>query len=160
MFSIPLWLLRGRWLIAAAAIALSACSTHPLTPAPTPPTNTPIGELRSPETCQQRGGTWDTGSRAVPGGLCVAGTAAACTKQGGQWQRICLLGTLACVLPYPDANKACTDASQCTGGRCHQRGEVRNTTGQLVGACIPNNNPCQGAIWIENGQTVPTPIAD
>lgn len=158
MFSTPLWRQGGRWLIAATAIALSACTTGPL--APPPPANVPIGELRTQQACEQRGGTWDTGSRAIPGGMCVAGTSAACVRQGGQWQRVCLLGTLACVLPYPDANKACTDASQCSGGRCHKRGEVRNTAGQLVGACIPNNNPCQGAIWIENGEAVPTPIAD
>ncbi len=41
---------------------------------------------------------------------------AACTQQGGVMRKVCLSQSLACVTPYPDAGKVCTDNSQCKGG--------------------------------------------
>lgn len=45
----------------------------------------------------------------------VPETEAACVDAGGRWERGGLAGRLLCVLPTPDAGKACTTAEDCTG---------------------------------------------
>lgn len=89
-------------------------------------------------------------------------TAAQCTAQGGHWQRVCLMGSLACVVPYADAGKACTDGSECAGKRClaPQGAGIFPGQGPMQGQCIANNNPCYFGINIEKGFTVPTAVAD
>lgn len=121
--------------------------------------------LGSPVTEAQRcvdgGGTWDTGNTRVPP-YCAKGTAAQCTASGGHWQRICMMGTLACVTPYADAGKACTDGSECAGKRCLAPTGTASLPGQgpMQGQCMANNNPCYFGINIEKGFTVPTAVAD
>lgn len=111
--------------------------------------------------CVAGGGTWDTGNARIPA-YCAKGTAAQCTAQGGNWQRVCLMGSLACVVPYADAGKACTDGSECAGKRCLAPQGAGTFPGQgpMQGQCIANNNPCYFGINIEKGFTVPTAVAD
>jgi hypothetical protein len=117
--------------------------------------------LTEAQRCLADGGTWDTGNTRIPS-YCAKGTAAQCTAQGGNWQRVCLLGTLACVTPYADAGKVCTDGSECVGKRClaPQGSSTFPGQGPMQGQCIANNNPCYFGINIEQGFTVPTAVAD
>jgi|GEM_PF-2390373 len=119
---------------------------------------TPVTEAQR---CVDGGGTWDTGNTRVPP-YCAKGTAAQCTASGGHWQRVCMMGTLACVTPYADAGKACTDGSECAGKRCLAPSGTASLPGQgpMQGQCITNNNPCYFGINIEKGFTVPTAVAD
>jgi hypothetical protein len=125
----------------------------------------PVAQVGAPATEAQRcvdgGGTWDTGNTRIPP-YCAKGTAAQCTAQGGTWQRVCMMGTLACVVPYSDAGKPCTDGSACAGKRCLAPQGTASFPGQgpKQGQCIANNNPCYFGINIEKGFTVPTAVAD
>lgn len=85
-----------------------------------------------------------------------------CVDGGGTWQRVCMMGTLACVVPHPDAGKSCTDGSACAGKRCLAPQGTASFPGQgpMQGQCIANNNPCYFGINIEKGLTVPTAVAD
>ncbi len=88
------------------------------------------------------------------------GTPAQCQASGGSWKRVCMMGTLACLQPYGDANKTCRSGVDCQGRRCLQAAEALHTTQPQTGRCIANNNPCYFGINLENGQPVPTAVAD
>lgn len=68
--------------------------------------------------------------------------AASCAAAGGSWQGVGLMNTPACVIPYADAGKACTDSDQCEGA-CWA--EVAMTPeqagGKVTGQCQPTNMP-------------------
>ncbi len=143
---------KALWAVAATAalVVLQACA-GPASAALTPA-----------QRCEADGGTWDTGSERL-GGHCARGTAAQCTAAGGRWQRVCMLGTLACVKPYADAGKACQSGHECLGRRClMDSGTPRSMAlqGPLVGQCIADDNPCHFGINLQNGQPVPTAVAD
>ena len=152
-----------RWL-AAGALALAGlwgCTGQGggAQPSATSPAAT------APQTEEQRcvagGGTWDTTNQRIPP-YCAKGTPEQCRAQGGNWQRVCMMGSLACVKPYADAGKACTDGSECAGKRClaPQGANVLPGQGPMQGQCIANDNPCYFGINIEKGYTVPTAVAD
>ncbi len=149
--------------VLALLLGLAACARQ--APPAAPPVAQPPAQASAPATDEQRcvaeGGTWDSGSQRVPP-YCAKGTAAQCTASGGSWQRVCMLGFLACVQPYADAGKACTDGSQCAGRRCLAPQGVSFVPGQgpMQGQCIANNNPCYFGVNIEKGFTVPTAVAD
>ena len=50
-----------------------------------------------------------------PGQTPTAAQTAACSAQGGTYGRGGLGGFWHCVIPYADANKPCSDASDCQG---------------------------------------------
>ena len=63
-----------------------------------------------------------------------------CAALGGQLQKVCRSQTLACLVPFRDAGKPCTDKSQCQG-RCLAVG--RPDMGVAVaGRCETNHGPC------------------
>jgi hypothetical protein len=40
----------------------------------------------------------------------------ACTQRGGKYEQVGMFGTWACVVPYSDGGRVCTEDSQCVGG--------------------------------------------
>jgi hypothetical protein len=138
----------------ALAWCLAACTTTK--PVEIPPSVTTPEEAR----CAAGGGTWDKRNFKLTDGYCAKGTPAQCQASGGSWQRVCMMGTLACVQPYVDANKTCRSGADCQGKRCLQAAEARGNSQSQTGRCLPNNNPCYFGINLENGQPVPTAVAD
>ena len=110
--------------------------------------------------CLEAGSTWITDNPVLPQGYCAKGTPAQCVANGGSWQRVCMMGKMACVQPYPDANKNCSTSSDCLGQRCLQSPEARGSTEQQTGRCITNNNPCYFGTNLVNGRPVPTAVMD
>jgi hypothetical protein len=140
------------WMGLLTACAASSIEAVPAAPAPTAMTE----EAR----CAAGGGTWDKRNFKLADGYCAKGTPAQCQASGGNWQRVCMMGTLACVQPYADANKTCGSGADCQGKRCLQAAEARGNSQSQTGRCLPNNNPCYFGINLENGQPVPTAVAD
>ena len=104
--------------------------------------------------CVASGGTWDVSMRDY-NGYCIKDNEPACLARGGTWRRICLSQSLACVMAYPDADKDCTDGSQCISGRClANRGKSKpEEDGLIHGQCKRNNDPCGCFSSINNGKT-------
>ena len=82
---------------------------------------------------------------------------AACEEAGGSVVGVCMFGMPACVLPYSDAGKVCTDGSECEG-MCvvdetnlgpNNRPEVGSAA---TGVCIADDNPCGCWFEISNGE--------
>jgi hypothetical protein len=70
-------------------------------------------------------------------------TLEACTKKGGTYRRVCLMGTLACVMPYSDGGKPCTDKKECQGQcRYEGQGETPSPGTKVTGACQRTTDPC------------------
>ena len=146
---------RVLWVL-ALAVTLSACaSPHDKAPLPAP-----AQAMTEQARCTASGSTWVTDHPLITQGYCAKGTAAQCQAAGGQWQRVCMMGTLACVQPYADAHKSCRTGADCQGQRCLQLPEARYRNEPQTGRCIANNNPCYFGIDLINGQPVPTAVAD
>lgn len=64
---------------------------------------------------------------------------ARCRTDGGTVQRLGMLRNEACVLPYADAGKSCTDSSQCLG-RCQLDMRAPVPEGTVHGLCQPTTN--------------------
>ena len=96
-----------------------------------------------------------------PSGVVLRPTAptadpAACTKQGGVIRKVCLSQSLACVVPYRDAGKACTDNAQCKGGCIYQStGKPLPAGGKVVGTCKRTNDPCGCFAEVVKGKVTP-----
>ena len=140
----------------AVAGALTACVVSKVVEGPAPAALQTSEEAR----CALGGGTWDKSNFKLTNGYCAKGTPEQCQASGGNWQRVCMMGTLACVQPYADANKTCRSGADCQGRRCLQAAEARGNSQSQTGRCLPNNNPCYFGINLENGQPVPTAVAD
>lgn len=112
------------------------------------------------QACAAKGGTWDAENVRITQGYCAKGTPAQCQAAGGRWQRVCMMGTLACVKPYADAGKACSDGSQCAGRRCLMAPGASPLVVPQTGRCIANDNPCHFGTNVVNGRAVATPVAD
>ena len=144
------------FVLLVVAGALTACAVSNVEATP------PLAQLPTSEEarCAAGGGTWDKSNFKLTDGYCAKGTPAQCQAGGGNWQRVCMMGTLACVQPYADANKTCRSGVDCQGRRCLQAAEARGNSQSQTGRCLPNNNPCYFGINLENGQPVPTAVAD
>ena len=138
--------------LAWAGAVLMACAA-PQSPPPAPTALTP--EQR----CVAEGNTWDVGNARM-GGHCAKGGPVQCEATGGRWQRVCMLGTLACVKPYADAGKACQSGRDCQGRRCLMKAGASPQVVPQTGQCIANDNLCHFGINLENGHAVPTAVAD
>ncbi|MBM3387251.1 MAG: hypothetical protein FJY36_06250 [Betaproteobacteria bacterium] len=146
------WRAFGAVAAAVALAVLQACvaTAHPRLEA---------AALTPAQRCEAEGSTWDASSERL-GGYCAKGSAAQCQALGGRWQRVCMLGTLACVKPYADAGKACQSGHECQGRRCLMNTGASRQWGAQTGHCIANDNPCHFGINLENGLPVPTAVAD
>ena len=136
--------------------AFTACAVSNVEATP------PLAQLPTSEEarCAAEGGTWDKSNFKFTNGYCAKGSPAQCQAGGGNWHRVCMMGTLACVQPYADANKTCRSGVDCQGRRCLQAAEARGNSQSQTGRCLPNNNPCYFGINLESGQPVPTAVAD
>lgn len=144
------------FMLLVVAGALTACAVSNVEVKP------PLAQLPTTEEvrCAVRGGTWDKSNFKFTNGYCAKETPAQCQASGGNWQRLCMMGTLACVQPFADANQTCRSGSDCLGQCCLKAAEARGNTQSQTGRCLPNNNPCYFGINLENGRPVPTAVAD
>ena len=85
-------------------------------------------------------------------------SARSCARQGGAIHRVGMSGGRACVIPYADAGRRCTDGSQC-GGRCLLNlDDPRNDAwrsappGQAVGQCEASDMTFGCHATIDNGE--------
>jgi hypothetical protein len=61
-----------------------------------------------------------------------------CEKQGGTAKETGIFRLPLCVLPYPDANESCENATQCEG-MCLPTGAQDPNTGKYPGQCQSTN---------------------
>lgn len=76
---------------------------------------------------------------------------AACAAQGGHMERVGRAQTLQCVIPYADANRACTDGAQCSSGRCLGPVEASGQS-NVSGQCQASNMQFGCYTTVRNGR--------
>lgn len=79
---------------------------------------------------------------------------AACRARGGSVQPVCMFQFPACVIPFPDGGKPCTDSSQCQG-MCWLRESALNgdNSGPVVGSCQEDTDTCGCYAEVRNGRS-------
>ncbi|MBO9717066.1 MAG: hypothetical protein J7507_09710 [Pseudoxanthomonas sp.] len=78
---------------------------------------------------------------------------AECAARGGTVRSVGMFATPACVIPYPDAGKACSDASECQGVCMAEAGAVVGDF--AIGTCQRDNRDVFGCYHeIEKGVVV------
>lgn len=97
----------------------------------------------------------DAGGQFFPREL-SATDRAACTSAGGRVERRGRLQAEACVRPFADAGKACTDTSQCQG-KCVSTG---NATDATAGQCQADDRLFGCYSEIKSGKAVNTICVD
>jgi hypothetical protein len=102
--------------------------------------------------CSSGGGTWDVARGYPAGWKCIPENRRSCTALGGTMRRVCFSGVMACVKPYKDAGKNCTDGSQCEGHRCVDVGNKVSDDGSILGQCKENDDPCGSFSAITSGK--------
>ena len=85
---------------------------------------------------------------------------AACAKAGGEVRPVCRMQKPMCVVTFADANKACSDSSECGSGRCLSVNTTATSGQAAKGQCSPTNDPCGCYQRIEDGVALPTLCAD
>jgi hypothetical protein len=81
-----------------------------------------------------------------------------CSARGGTIQPVCLSGGLACVVPYRDGGKRCSDKSDCTG-QCLYEGPAPAPPA-ATGSCQRTNDPCGCKSPIHHGHVQSTVCLD
>ena len=115
-------------IIALALAALAACAP-PVSPA--------------------AGGAADPAPISAPADA-GSSEAAACQARGGTLRPVCMMGSLQCVISYPDAGRACRDGDDCQGD-CRTDAGAR--AGQAVtGQCQASSDPCGCFATVEDGR--------
>jgi hypothetical protein len=74
-----------------------------------------------------------------------------CQAKGGTLRRICLMGTMSCVLKYADGGKSCTGKAQCLG-QCRFEGAPPPPAASVVGVCQRTTDPCGCFAIVEGGR--------
>lgn len=115
-----------RMIFAAAALMLAAC---------TQPAMAPATQTEAPAKVD-----WQAAQNADQ-----------CGAIGGNWRPICLMGKPACVVPYADAGKSCSDSSECSG-RCVTGDTGAKPESAVRGICTANSDPCGCFQLVENGK--------
>jgi hypothetical protein len=95
-------------------------------------------------TCAQSSSTRDTAATPEV-------DRAKCEAAGGAVQRVCLAGALACVVPFADAGRSCSDSSECEGLCLVEEGNWEPGA-LVVGACQEDSNPCWCASEVKQGK--------
>jgi hypothetical protein len=74
-----------------------------------------------------------------------------CQANGGAVRGVCMFGIPACVIPYSDAGKACSDSSECEG-LCwiENWGMAQGTV--ATGHCTSNAQDCLCGVEVLNGK--------
>lgn len=89
-----------------------------------------------------------------------AGERASCAAKGGNYTRVGLLGSWACVLPMPDAGKVCSDNADCAG-QCIFDGQGAPGPDVTVhGLCQRTNSPFGCYSVVEHGHAQPPLCVD
>ena len=78
---------------------------------------------------------------------------AACSAEGGTVKGVCMFGMPACVRPYRDGGKACTDGSQCEGNCIQTEPWVPPGT-ETTGICETTDEPCGCTSEIVEGRAL------
>ena len=81
-----------------------------------------------------------------------------CNARGGTIQPVCMLGNLACVVPYRDGGKRCSDKLDCTG-QCLYEGPPPAPP-SATGTCQRTNDPCGCKAPIHHGHVEPALCVD
>jgi hypothetical protein len=81
-----------------------------------------------------------------------------CNARGGTIQPVCMLGKLACVVPYRDGGKPCSDKRDCTG-QCLYEGPDPAPP-NAAGSCQRTNDPCGCRAAIHHGRVQPRVCLD
>lgn len=124
-----------RFLLILAALFLASCA-----PPPAPQSDPPRDESISPGGSVQE--------------------AQACSKAGGTWRRVCLMGTWSCVMTHRDGGKTCKDKKDCKG-QCRYEGSESLAPGSTVtGVCQRNSDPCGCFAEVRDGKLQPALCAD
>jgi hypothetical protein len=90
-----------------------------------------------------------------------------CLARGGAWKRACVSQEYRCVVPYPDAGKACSDSSECKGqclvdltdqcdasGKC-VHAKVPEAGSEVAGMCQVDDDPCGSFMVVKKGRAQP-----
>jgi hypothetical protein len=85
---------------------------------------------------------------------------ASCKTAGGDWRRVCRMGKPACVVTYKDAGEACTDGSQCEGGKCVAEITTATPGAAAAGQCVINSDPCGCKTLITDGKAAASLCVD
>ena len=85
-----------------------------------------------------------------------------CRVADGDWRRVCMMGTLACVVTFKDAGKTCRDGDECQSRQCRYEGkETPSMNGQsATGKCHATSDPCGCFTLVEDGKIMGTLCAD
>lgn len=84
---------------------------------------------------------------------------ASCAEDGGSYQRAGMLGQYRCILPFSDAGKSCSDASDCEG-KCLAIDGSTAGEASARGQCAPDNNPFGCYAEVRNGVVGATRCVD
>ncbi len=143
-----------RALFAAAALLAAACSA----PAPTDETKPEVPVARvgiDGRPLVSADGVIDSSVQQA-----LNADPAACAKAGGEVRPVCRMQKPMCVVTFADANKACSDSSECGSGRCLSVNTTAASGQAAKGQCSPTNDPCGCYQRIEDGVALPTICAD
>jgi hypothetical protein len=77
----------------------------------------------------------------------------ACKAEGGTVKGVCMFGMPACVRPYRDGGKACTDGSQCEGNCIQTEPWVPPGT-EVTGVCEASDEPCGCTSLVVEGRAM------
>ena len=77
---------------------------------------------------------------------------AACRAKGGTIRKVCRLQQPACVVPYSDGGKRCTDNSQCKGKCILDIDHAPAPDEIVVGRCLRDDDPCGCRVEVVAGK--------
>ncbi len=73
-----------------------------------------------------------------------------CEANGGRVRGVCMFGTPACVIPFSDAGKPCSDSSECEGF-CWNEDWGLEQGDNATGQCTANAQDCKCGVEILAG---------
>ena len=77
---------------------------------------------------------------------------AACHAGGGKIKRVCMLQVPACITPFPDAGRRCTDNSECQGKCILEIDHLPEPKETVSGRCQKDDDPCGCKYEVVNGK--------
>jgi hypothetical protein len=73
-----------------------------------------------------------------------------CERNGGYVQGVCMFGIPACIIPFSDAGKPCSDSSECEGLCWNEDWGLRQGD-KAAGQCTANAQECKCGVEIRGG---------
>ena len=73
-----------------------------------------------------------------------------CERNGGYIQGLCMFGMPACVIPFSDAGKPCSDSTECEG-LCWNDDWGLAQGVEAIGKCTANAQECKCGVKIRGG---------